>query len=107
MSLRRKNIEELLDIEEELLSKMDEESSLHTIINVYEELYRKISADKEGEYASSLPAIKKKLISYYVRYGTYLKTQYQKDDYAAERSLNKALRFDQENPIAALSIRIS
>jgi Tfp pilus assembly protein PilF len=40
------------------------------------------------------------LISYLVRYGTYLKTQYQKDDYAAEHSLKKAIQYDRENPIA-------
>jgi hypothetical protein len=67
---------------------------------LYEELYKKISRDKDSEYANSLGQVKKKLVSYLVRYGTYLKTQYQKDDRAAERNLRMATSFQKELPVA-------
>ena len=47
----------------------------------------------------SLPMIKKRLILCLVHYGTYLKTQNQKNDRAAEDSLKKAIHYDRENPI--------
>lgn len=101
MSLRTKSIEELLDIEEELRFSLDEkDGSYYQIIQIYEELLRKIRADRSEIYTLSLPIIKKKLISYLVHYGTYLKTQHQKNDRAAEDSLKKAIHYDRENPIA-------
>lgn len=100
MSLRTKSIEELLDLEEELRSSLDEEDgSYYKIIQVYEELLRKIRADRSGKYELSLPMIKKRLILCLVHYGTYLKTQNQKNDRAAEDSLKKAIHYDRENPI--------
>jgi tetratricopeptide (TPR) repeat protein len=102
MRLRNNSINELLDLEEELHSSIDEgnDGSLINLIDVYEELYRKISSDRNSEYATSLEAIQKKLISYLIRYGTYLKMVYQKDDGSAKSSLRKAVRYDRENPIA-------
>lgn len=102
MRLRDKSIEELLDLEEELIESRNDEKdgSLSNLINLYTELYRKISKSHDDEYSASLVHIKKKLVSYLVRYGTYLKTQYQKDDYAAERCLNSATTYQKELPIA-------
>jgi tetratricopeptide (TPR) repeat protein len=102
MSLRTKSIEELLDLEEELHSSRDDEQdgSLDRLISLYDELYKRISSDRNSEYAQSLAQIKKNLISYLVRYGTYLKTVFQKDDNAASSALTKALRYDGRNPIA-------
>ncbi|GAE94686.1 ABC transporter related [Gracilibacillus boraciitolerans JCM 21714] len=102
MSLRTKTIDELFDLEIDLHQLTDEEndSSLNQIISLYEELHKKITRDRGKEYESSLPEIRKKLLRYLIRYGTYLKTQFQKDDYTAEASLRKALRYDNRNPIA-------
>jgi tetratricopeptide (TPR) repeat protein len=95
-------IEELLDLEEELHSdeKVEKDGTLSQLISVYEALFKKISGDPTSEYAPSLENIKKRLISYLVQYGTYLKTVYQKDDFAAEHCLKKALRYERELPIA-------
>jgi tetratricopeptide (TPR) repeat protein len=102
MRLRNKSIDELLDLEEELRSSIYEgdDSSLINLIVVYEELYRKISLDIDSEFATSLEGIHKRLISYLIRYGTYLKMVDQKDDGSAISSLRKAVRYDRENPIA-------
>ncbi|WP_100011643.1 tetratricopeptide repeat protein [Lentibacillus sediminis] len=102
MSLRTKTIHELFDLEVELVELLEEETyNYHSeVISVYEELYKRINADNENEYGSSLSYIKKKLIFYLVHYGTYLKTQYQKDDRVAESSLRRALKYDRKIPIA-------
>ena len=100
--LQTRSIEELLDIEEALHSSRDEEKagSMHEVISLYEELHKRIKRDKASEYISSLESIEKKLVSYLIRYGTYLKTEYQKDDFAAKRTLLKALSYDRTNPMA-------
>lgn len=102
MNVRNKSIEELLDLEEELLEAKDNEQdgSFQQLIKLYEELYKRISRDRENEYWASLENIKKKLVSYLVRYGSYIKTHYQKDDRAAERNLKKATVYQKELPIA-------
>lgn len=62
-----------MDLEEEIRISLDEEDgSYNKIIRIYEELLRKIRADRTGEYVPSLAIIKKKLISCLVHYGTYL-----------------------------------
>lgn len=102
MKTKDKTIEELLDIQQDLhLSREAEQDGLLArLINIKEELYRKISKDKDSEYAPSLLQIKQSLLSDLIRYGTYLKTEYQKDDYAAKINLRKALKYDPKNPIA-------
>jgi hypothetical protein len=100
--LQNKTVEELLDMEEELKAEIDTEEKpyYYKLIEVYEHLYRAIGKDPHSEYQSSLDSIKAKLISYLVKYGTHLKTVEQKDDYAAERSLKKAIRYEKKLPIA-------
>ena len=109
MLLKNKSIEELLDIEEELrVSKtVEEDGSLYPFIQLYVELHRKINRDRDSEYATSLVQIKKMLISYLIRYGTYIKTQYQKDDQAAKTYLSKAIHYQREIPSRSLSTRFS
>lgn len=101
MRLKNKSIEELLDLEEELQDVKDSEDGgdFTALIAVYESLYKKISEDKNSEYAPSLADIKKRLITSLVYYGTYLKTVYQKDDTASEMCLKKALKYDRNLPI--------
>ncbi|KAA9022859.1 tetratricopeptide repeat protein [Niallia endozanthoxylica] len=102
MRLQDKTIEELLDLEEELLESKEEEKagSLYELTRLYEELYRRISSNRNSEYGASLDQIKKTLISYLVRYGSFLKTQYKKDDSMAVKMLIKAVRYQKEIPIA-------
>jgi len=102
MRLQNKTIEELLDLEEELLESKEEEKagSLDNLTRLYEELYRRISSDRNSEYGASLDQIKKTLISYLVRYGSFLKTQYKKDDRMAEKMLVKAVRYEKKIPVA-------
>lgn len=102
MRLREKSIEELLDLEADLRQLIDDEQdgSVSRLIEVERELYRRIKNDKKSEYSSSLEKIKGDLVSNLVRYGTYLKTQYRKDDYVAKRSLQQAISYQKEIPIA-------
>ncbi|MBB6451597.1 tetratricopeptide (TPR) repeat protein [Salirhabdus euzebyi] len=102
MQLRHKSIEELLDLEQEIRVAKDEEQNgaNYRAIDIYKHLYKKISADKDSEYAFSLDSIKRKLVWNLVQYGTYLKTVYQKDDIAAESSLKDAIKHDRYLPIA-------
>ncbi|WP_164669399.1 hypothetical protein [Virgibacillus doumboii] len=102
MNLQSKSIDELFDLEQELHQSLnkDENNSLSRIISVYEELYKRIRRDRSDEYYQSMPMIKKKLVFYLVRYGSFLKTQYRKDDYTAENCLKKAVHYDRVIPIA-------
>ncbi|MGD6967415.1 tetratricopeptide repeat protein [Rossellomorea vietnamensis] len=101
MSLEKKSIEELLDLEEELKAEMDlkENVSYAKLIRLYETLYRKIRREPNNEYKASLEKIRQHLIFHLVQYGTYMKTVYRQDDKAAENSLGKALRYEKNLPI--------
>jgi tetratricopeptide (TPR) repeat protein len=102
MNLRKASIEDLLDYQQELHLARDEEreGSLRILVELYDELYKRISRDRDSEYAPSLDGIKKRLVSYLVRYGTYLKVEDKKDDYAAESALKKAIGIQRQLPIA-------
>lgn len=98
---RHMSIEELLDKDEELMINDEEKiGSWGEVIRVKEAIYRIIHADKNHEYRPSLDKIKQDLVSHLVNYGSYLKTEYKKDDNTAEESLKKVLRYDQENQLA-------
>ncbi|MEH7494973.1 hypothetical protein [Neobacillus niacini] len=106
MSLRDKTIEELEEIEEELNERDDEHgySNFSMKIDVYKEMYRKLSLlvrQHNEDVQSSLDYVKRKLIYCLIHYGTYLKTEYQKDDYLATRCLEEVLKYDKTNPLAA------
>lgn len=100
MRLRDLTIEELFDLEEETIGKKERDGSVLMLIRIYEELFRKIRSDKRGEYGEYEEAVKQRLISYLIQYGTHLKSVYRKDDESAEMSLKKALRLDGDLPIA-------
>jgi tetratricopeptide (TPR) repeat protein len=106
MSLRDKTIEELEEIEEEL----NEQERKHGYpnysmkIDLYREMYRKLSqfvSQNNEDYQSLLDYVKRKLIYSLIHYGTYLKTEYQKDDYLARSCLEEALLYDKRNPLAS------
>lgn len=102
MRLKDKTIEELLDMEDDFRHSIsqNEGQGYHRLIDIYEAIYQKIDTDSDSEYVLSLDKIKKDLINYLVKYGTYLKTEYLKDDGLAEKTLKKALRYDPDNPVA-------
>jgi tetratricopeptide (TPR) repeat protein len=104
MSLRDKSIEELEEIEEELNEQEHGYSNFSMKIDLYKEMYRKLSQlvrQHNEDVQSSLDYVKRKLIYCLIHYGTYLKTEYQKDDYLATRCLEEALKYDKTNPLAA------
>jgi tetratricopeptide (TPR) repeat protein len=106
LSLRDKTIEELEEIEEELNEREEEHgySNFSMKIDVYKEMYRKLSLlvrQHNEDVQSSLDYVKRKLIYCLIHYGTYLKTEYQKDDYLATRCMEEALKYDKTNPLAA------
>ena len=99
MRFKEMTLEQLKDVERELL---EEEDNYSLQVSLYEEMYRKIlllsRKDKE-KYSAHLEGVKGLLIKYLVKYGAYLKMVYQKDDYTAEKSLQKVFKYDKENPI--------
>lgn len=99
---RNKSIEELLDLEAVLHGERDaaEGKGYYPYVSLYEALCKKMEQDKTGDYADSLETVKEKLIFYLVEYGTYLKTDYQKDDHSARHSFEKAIRYERSLPIA-------
>ncbi|PID23528.1 hypothetical protein [Sporosarcina sp. P7] len=95
-------VEELLDHLELLIDQRDDgkDSLLDSIISVETALLRVIKSDPESDYAMSIFKIESDLTEHLVKYGTYLKTEYRKDDVAAESTLKKALRYDRTIPLA-------
>jgi tetratricopeptide (TPR) repeat protein len=106
MSLRDKTIEELEEIEEELNEQEEEHgfSNFSMKMELYKEMYRKLSQlvrQHNEDVQSSLDYVKRKLIFCLIHYGTYLKTEYQKDDYLARSCLEEVLVYDKRNPLAS------
>jgi tetratricopeptide (TPR) repeat protein len=102
LPINNKSIEELLDLEEEIKDKIqiEEHASYYKLIQVYENLYKKIARDPDSEYQTSLSNIKDNLIFHLIKHGTYLKTVYQKDDSAAENCMKRAIFYEKNVPIA-------
>lgn len=96
------SVEELLDQLETLveLRQEGEDYLLQSIISVEIALLRAIKADPESDFAPSISKIESDVTEHLVKYGTYLKTEFQKDDAAAEKTLKQALRYDQTIPQA-------
>lgn len=100
--LNHLSIDELLDLQQEYHLKKNEGevAMLSRLVEVDKILIRKIKKDKDSENDSLLPILKQDLVSNLVRYGSYLKTEYRKDDYAAEMALKDAVRYDPYVPLA-------
>lgn len=106
MRFREKTFEELEEWEQELNDRVDEDGDPHygEKIDLYREMVRRLQQlvrKSPKEFSHSLDYVKKKLIYNLIHYGTYLKTEYQKDDQLAAQCLEEALKYDQANPIAA------
>ncbi|OOE04636.1 hypothetical protein BO219_04360 [Anoxybacillus kestanbolensis] len=103
--LSRMTIDELYDREEQLLEELNSDEAkdwiYHEIVGVYEEICRRLSrCSIEERKEHGFEYVKKQLVKYLIRYGTYLKTQLKKDERMAKTAFQKALRYDSENPIA-------
>ncbi|MCS0671614.1 tetratricopeptide repeat protein [Cytobacillus firmus] len=105
MRLRDLTLEELEDLEQELHENGEQSNFGYyaKLINVYEEMYKRIVPlvrKDRAMYYHSLQYTKKLLVSYLVKYGTYLKMNKFKDDKIAISSLKKALSYEKNIPIA-------
>ncbi len=105
LNLRLKNmtIEELEDFEQDLHERVGEEPLYSQRIDIYEEMARRLRriVRENPEEKSYLDYVTRKLVFHLIHYGTYLKMEYEKDDYLAINCLKKALNIDRKNPIAA------
>ncbi|WP_075981815.1 hypothetical protein [Bacillus massilinigeriensis] len=103
MELKELTWEELEELEQEVhnLEEVNKFSSLPRKIKIHEEMYRRLRYQKKPEEERYLEYVTKKLVFNLIHYGTFLKMEYQKDDQLAIVSLEKALRYDRNNPIAA------
>ncbi|WP_394139056.1 tetratricopeptide repeat protein [Cytobacillus oceanisediminis] len=105
MRLKDLTLEELEDYEQELHENGAKSNYGYyaNLVNVYEEMYKRLipltrKNRKMHEY--SLKYTKKLLVSYLIKYGTYLKMNHFKDDKTAISSLRKAISYEKNNPIA-------
>jgi hypothetical protein len=104
-----KSFEELEELEQKLY---DEEEATgypnySAKINVYKEMHKllsKLVRGKKENYRVYLENIEQNLVHQLIHYGTYLKTEYQKDDHLAAKCLKEALNYDRRNPIAAFRL---
>ncbi|MEK4232856.1 hypothetical protein NSR01_08255 [Anoxybacillus sp. FSL W8-0703] len=63
-------------------------------------MYRYLSrCSAEEKEKHGFEYVKKQLVKYLIRYGTYLKTQLKKDERMAKTAFQKALRYDSGNPV--------
>ncbi|WP_297987838.1 tetratricopeptide repeat protein, partial [uncultured Anoxybacillus sp.] len=99
-------LDELYDLEEKLLQELDSEGKnwiYLDVVTVYERIYSKLirlPVKERIERNDEIEYVKKQLVKYFITYGTYLKTQLEKDDVTAKKSFKKALKYDPMNPIA-------
>lgn len=104
MGLKDLSIEQLEEREQELHDNVEQNDGYYSqLVNIYEEMHKRLSplARKDPErYGGPVNYTKKLLVSYLIKYGTYLKMNNMKDDKLAVNSLKKALRFDPTNPMA-------
>lgn len=104
MRYRMLSLEQLEDMEAELYQKKEQFDGYYLkLINIYVEMRSKLvslARNDPEQYGDYLAYIKKKLITCYIKYGTYIKMNHVKDDVAAFKSLEKAITLDKHNPIA-------
>lgn len=105
MSLRDLTLEELEDLEQELHEKGEKSDYGYyaKLVNVYEEMYKRLIPLVKKDRAMHehiLKYTKNLLVSYLIKYGTYMKMNNFKDDRVAFSSLTKALSYQKNIPIA-------
>lgn len=104
MRIQELTLEQLEDMEAGLIQREEQADGYYSqLIHIYKEMHRKLIllAKKDSEqYDHYLKYVIKRLIALYIKYGTYLKMNHQKDDASAFSSLKKAISLDRYNPIA-------
>ena len=102
MRFHDKTLEELDEIEL-ALDERNTYFSYSEIIELYKEMYRrlKVLVRKKQKDENDLKYVINMVVYSLIKYGSYLKMEYEKDDYLAAKSLKEALSYDPENPIAA------
>jgi hypothetical protein len=104
--MRSRTLEELEDIEQNLLDEEEEtgQRNYSMRIELYKEMYNRLkplARRNYDVYKNYLENVQQVLVYDLIHYGTYLKTEYQKDDHLAASCLEDALKYDKHNPIAA------
>lgn len=104
--MRSGTLEELEEIEQNLLDEEEEtgQRNYSMRIELYKEMYNRLKplARKQNDvYKNYIENVQQSLVYDLIHYGTYLKTEYQKDDHLAAICLEDALKYDRHNPIAA------
>ncbi|WP_461201960.1 tetratricopeptide repeat protein [Anoxybacillus sp. TBDG-1] len=99
------NLDELYEREEQLLDELNSDMAkdwiYYEIVELYKKIYRHLlRCSPEEKEEHGVEYVKKRLVTYLIRYGTYLKTQLMKDDYTAKKAFQDALWYDKTNPIA-------
>jgi hypothetical protein len=104
--MRSRTLEELEDIEQNLLDEEEEtgQRNYSMRIELYKEMYNKLKplARKQNDvYKSYLENVQQSLVYDLIHYGTYLKTEYQKDDHLAATCLEDALNYENNSSLSA------
>lgn len=103
--LRDLTLEELEDLEQELQENGEQSDYGYyaQLVKVYEEMHRRLKSlarkDKD-HYQYSFQYTQKLLVSFLIKFGTYLKMNNVKDDRLAVESLLKAVSIEEHLPIA-------
>jgi tetratricopeptide (TPR) repeat protein len=104
MRLRDLSLEQLEELEQELHDQEEPNDGYYAeLVNLYKEMHRRLNplAKKDpNQYGFSMQYTQKLLVSYLIKYGTYLKMTKIKDDDLAIKSLKEAIDFDPINPMA-------
>ena len=104
MVVKRKTLEELEQLEMELLEQDEAKDGYYAeLISVYKQMYRQLNAlrrDQPDDYEYTYQYVKKQLIASYIKYGTYMKIGLEKNPSLAKSALKKALKYDENNPVA-------
>lgn len=102
MEMNYKSMEELENIEEELLdcNPDDDPYIKMKLIEVYSNMLILMRRQKNYD-KNSYAYIKRNIVTHLIQYGTYLKSQSEKNPCEAVRNLQRALRYEPINPIAS------
>lgn len=105
MSFQGISLEELEELEQELLDLGETRlgSLSYSKIEVYEAMHRQLEAlvQEDEEYRAYYTYVKKKLVSYLLRYGASASGNDRTIYEDSEKVLKKVLSYDSQNPIAA------
>ncbi|QTD39470.1 hypothetical protein [Sporosarcina sp. Te-1] len=102
--MRNERTTSIPELQTQLLALLEQRDDgdnfvMHRIIETEEKLLRQMRQEPE-RYAIQHRQLQTRLVDHLINYGSYLKTEYRKDDVSAKRSLQKALRYERMLPLA-------